>query len=190
MLEKELKVALSKDEYEKIEKLIKWEDVYDQINFYYAKAGNEDVKGTPTVRIRSKKKGMKLEVKMPVSSNEGSVKQHEEYAMDIDHIPGVIEKETLNKLLGRSDMEDVQLLGYLSTKRMISTKYPGTEIALDMNEYYGKVDYELEVEFIDELPKELLDELSFLNIDMNKKVTGKYRRFINERKVRGIGKDN
>ena len=190
MLEKELKVILSKEEYEKINNLIKWEDIYDQINFYYAKEGNEDIPGTPTVRIRSKKKGMKLEVKVPVSRNEGSVKQHEEYAMDIDHIPGMIAKETLDKLLNRTDMSDVKLLGFLMTNRRISTKYPGTEIALDKNEYFGKTDYELEVEFTEELPGELLSELNLTNIDMNKKVTGKYRRFINERKVRGIGKDN
>lgn len=181
MLEKELKVLLTKEQYEKIDKLISWEDVYDQINFYYAKEGNEDIPGTPTVRIRSKKGKMQLEVKVPVSANAGSIMQHEEYAKDIAYIPPVILRETLNDLLERTDMQDTKLLGFLYTNRRISTKYEGCEIALDKNEYLGKTDYELEVEFTDELPCELLREFEFLNIDQSRKVTGKYRRFIHER---------
>ena len=181
MLENELKVMLTKEQYEKIDKLIKWEDVYDQINFYYAKEGNEDVPGTPTVRIRSKKGKMQLEVKVPVSANSGAVKQHEEYAKDIAYIPPVISRETLNELLKKEDLPDVKLIGFLYTNRRISTKYAGCEIALDKNEYFAKTDYELEVEFIDELPGELLKEFDFLDIDMGRKVAGKYRRFIHER---------
>ena len=183
MLETELKVALTKEQYEQIQRELTFKEGYEQINFYYAPQGLEDVKGRPTIRIRSKKGRMQLEAKVPAGANEGSVKMHEEYAKDISCIPGTITADEVSALTNGQFAEDVCLLGYLKTYRQINTEYAGTEVALDMNEYLGVTDYELEIEYEDELPKELLNRLDFLDVEFDKSVTGKYRRFITRRKI-------
>lgn len=175
-LEQEIKIRLTKKQYELIEKTFTWEDEYDQVNTYYAPV-NADKGHHPTVRIRSKKGKMRLEVKIPVGG-EGAMKAHEEYSKAVEYIPFIITKQELNELTGRADMQDVYVEGVLATNRKINKETPGTEIALDCNRYLGKTDRELEVEYIgDKLPDEIKSRLEFLKIDYDKQPAGKYHRY-------------
>ena len=54
------------------------------------------------------------------------------------------------------------------------------EIALDKNEYLGKTDFELEIEFC-ENESQALDIIDSLNLDKTMSPVGKYKRFLLEK---------
>ena len=82
---------------------------------------------------------------------------------------------------GAEELPDAELLGTLSTFRSIK-RFSGAEIDLDRSEYFGKTDFELEIEYTNEAAaKKLLAEISAgVNIDRIAPVTGKIRRFLAE----------
>ena len=53
------------------------------------------------------------------------------------------------------------------------------EICLDKSEYLDRCDYEIEIEYTGEMPKELMDELASMGVEFKEKSVGKYTRFIN-----------
>ena len=178
MLEQEYKKLLTREQYEEVLKTFAWDDDYDQINIYYGEDECGDKPGRPTVRIRSKKGHMMLEAKVPKGASDKAVKVSEEYAREIACVPYVLSGEELSDLTGIADMGERHILGLLATNRKTNHEYEGCEIALDRNEYSGMTDYEIEIEFETELPKELLAKLDFLSIDITKRTVGKYRRFL------------
>ncbi|HBJ25498.1 MAG TPA: hypothetical protein DDY65_05690, partial [Ruminococcaceae bacterium] len=80
-------------------------------------------------------------------------------------------------------LPDVKLLGALCTFRSVK-RFPGAEIDLDRSEYFGRTDFELEVEYTDESAAEaILAKISAkVHLDRNAPVTGKIRRFLAEYK--------
>lgn len=184
MLEKELKVMLTQDQYDRLSPLFSWNETREQINFYYAPEATavpEDPESIPTIRIRSRAGKLKLQVKLPPKQDTGAIKYREEYEGPITYIPHSISSEMLQDVCPSLDIPKVSIAGMLYTYRLLSTEYPGVEICLDKNEYLGKTDYELELEFAEKMPDELLGKLAFLNIDMSKVPQGKYTRFMKAR---------
>lgn len=177
MTEREIKVLLTKEQYESLSKEFTWEETYEQVNIYYSPIVQLADKKVPTVRIRSKKGGLKLEVKVPKTSDRIDVKVNEEYAKDISFVPQYISGAELSELTGIRDMEDSEVEGLLATRRSISNEYEGVEIALDYNRYLGVTDYELEAEYTDTLPEEFLKRLEKHGIVFGIEPKGKYRRF-------------
>lgn len=52
------------------------------------------------------------------------------------------------------------------------------ELCLDLNIYKNVIDYELEIEFLEEIEETILKKLTDLGIDVNKKGDGKMKRFM------------
>lgn len=173
--EKEIKVLLTKEEYERIQSLFSFEKPYVQSNYYY---GHENMDTRITIRIR-KKDDLKLQIKIPVCIN-GSLHIKEEYEGTIDEIYDILPLEKVKKIYDVGVDSDLYLLGKLCTNRRVCTLVPDIEIALDMNEYLGKTDYELEIEYKGEYPTQVVDRLERENIFLKGNTKGKKTRFMEQ----------
>lgn len=99
MIEKEIKILLSKEQYEKIEKVFSWKKKFTQINFYYGDLEKIDENGELTVRVRQNGDNYKLQIKKPVVYDE-ALHIKEEYERDIKDLPDKILGEQLKDILG------------------------------------------------------------------------------------------
>lgn len=52
MIEKKIKILLSKEQYEKIEKIFSWKKKFNQTNFYYGDLDKIDEKGELRSKIK------------------------------------------------------------------------------------------------------------------------------------------
>ena len=179
LIEKEIKIILTNEQYEYLMNTFDWEPVFEQINHYYGSNIYSD--SNITIRIRENN-GYKLQVKIP-KSIEGSLHIKEEYEIKVDGICSKINRKTLQNLTGYSFDEDKELLGELITKRRICNAYKDIQIALDENDYLEIKDYEIEIEYINEYPKVIIEKLKALDIDISKEVKGKHSRFIERLKL-------
>ncbi|CUH91662.1 CYTH domain-containing protein [Herbinix luporum] len=177
MIEKELKILLTEDQYKLIKERFNWSEDISQINFYYGGNSDSIKDNRATVRIRGLSSGMMLQVKMPVSV-EGAVHVKKEFEKECNIVPYKIDGSTLCKLCSVNDFPDVYLLGHLYTERLVSYYEDNNIIFLDKSVYLGKTDYELEIEFNDTLNTQLLSILEGLGLTTNNKVKGKFGRFM------------
>lgn len=113
MIEKEIKILLSKEQYEKIEKVFSWKKKFTQINFYYGDLEKIDENGELTVRVRQNGDNYKLQIKKPVVYDE-ALHIKEEYERDIKDLPDKILGEQLKDILGM-DFPDFYMLGKLES---------------------------------------------------------------------------
>ena len=173
--EKEIKVLLTKEEYEMIQSLFSFKKPYVQSNYYY---GHENIDTRITIRIR-KKNDLKLQIKIPVCIN-GSLHIKEEYEGAIDEIYDILPFEKVKNIYDVGVDSDLYLLGKLCTNRRVCTLFPDIEIALDMNEYLGKIDYELEIEYKGGYPTQVIDILESENIFLKGNTKGKKTRFMEQ----------
>lgn len=79
MIEKEIKILLSKEQYEKIEKVFSWKKKFTQINFYYGDLEKIDENGELTVRVRQNGDNYKLQIKKPVVYDEALHIKYKKY---------------------------------------------------------------------------------------------------------------
>lgn len=174
MKEKELKVLLSKSQFESLCDRFKCEVIYTHINFYYS--DNQDIlrKQGVTVRVRVKNGNANLEVKIP-SEKQGIVHVKEEYQKKIDAIPLEIKGVELTKMT-KNEIPDVIMKGYLITERRVYYWDTETEICLDYNQYLGHEDYEIEIEYLDKIADDIYKILEDEKIEMIP-VKGKSKRF-------------
>ena len=106
-----------------------------------------------------------------------------ELEKEIDLLPDKIYGNVLKSLAKSVDFPDVKKLGALSTKRLVK-RFDGAEIDLDESCYFGKTDYEIEIEFTDEnKARELLENVRNLigeSASESEVCTGKIHRFLEE----------
>lgn len=174
MQEKELKILLSKSQFDSLCKRFKCEVIYTNINFYYS--DNQDIvknRGI-TVRVREKNGEIRLQVKIP-SGSQGLVHVKEEYEKEVKEIPFEIKGDMLTEMAG-CQLPDVVMKGYLITERMVCNWDSNTEICLDHSQYLGYDDYEVEVEYVEELPEAILEILRNEMIELLP-TKGKCKRF-------------
>ena len=175
MVEKEFKKVVSKKEFEKLLNLFGYEKKTTQVNIYYT---NETIKYeyNLSVRVRCVNGKMLLQVKEPICKG-GALNIKREYEKDIKSIDYIIRGNELNELTRKKGYKDVYLLGFLVTERYIKKiKEYNCEIAFDKNTYLGKEDYEIELEYSEDIPIELVDMIGF----QDAKTAGKYHRYITE----------
>lgn len=180
MIENEFKIMLDKERYEKLLNLYEWNEVIDQTNHYY---DNESLLLSElhiTCRVREIAGKFFLQMKFPGAAEYSRVELEE----PLDALPEEIDAD---KALqphphGHPMLPKVKRLGSLKTTRNVY-RFEGGEIDLDKSEYFGKTDYELEIEFTDEKSaRKVLDEIrTKLCIEPNSEVcAGKMRRFMDE----------
>ena len=183
MIENEFKIMLTQAQYNAIRSLYSWDSEKEQINSYY---DSPDLKCSDmhiTVRVRSVSGKYLLQLKLPADLNEDNgALSRIELEKQLEKIPPVLSGSELKELCG-AELPDVDLLGTLTTMRSVK-HFPGAEIDLDRSEYFGKTDYELEVEYTDKAAAEriLAEIAAAVSIDRNAPVTGKIRRFLEEYK--------
>lgn len=180
MIENEFKIMLDKVRYEKLLAMYEWNEVIEQINHYY---DNEDLLLSElhiTCRVREIAGKYFLQVKFPGAVEYSRVELEE----PLDSLPDEIDADKALRPHphGHNMLPKVKRLGALKTTRNVH-RFEGGEIDLDKSEYFGKTDYELEIEFTDEKSarKVLGDIRTKLDIEPNSEVcAGKIRRFMEE----------
>lgn len=186
MIENEFKIMLTEEQYKKVLGLYDFETVV-QTNHYFDTDDLQMSARHITVRVRELDGKFFLQVKLPTSVNFSRV----ELSAELDGLPDSISAEDFETLFSKSaDAPDgerfpeVKRLGELTTTRSIY-KFDGGEIDLDRSEYFGKTDYEAEIEFTNEIAaRAVLAELSGkIGVSPGTEVcTGKVRRFLEEYK--------
>lgn len=178
--EKEIKILLSKEEYNRVAALFRWDKEFTQTNYYYGNNETVDSDNT-TIRVREKEGKFFLQVKIP-EQKKGSLHIKKEYEEQVSNIPGYISRLELERLTGQIFNKDVILLGKLITIRRESQLSNDILICLDKNGYLNNTDYEIEMEFNKEYPHEIINMLEKLGIKTNKEIMGKFSRFIKKYK--------
>ena len=175
MLETELKCMIDKETYLKLEKLFEWDWVKEQVNSYYTDRENLLKKNGITLRVRTKDKKNKIQIK--VHKNADSPLQIcEEVEYDIDDIPEHFTAGEVEKMTGIS--AEASLLGSLSTLRHSLIYGGNTEICLDKNEFLDRTDYEIELEYTGSIPDGLIELLKDQGVEFNEPAVGKCTRFM------------
>lgn len=175
MIEKEIKVILNCDEYKKVLNEFCFQLPIIQTNYYYESEGKaKDI----TIRIREKNNKYMLQIKIP-RQKEKSLHIKEEYEEAIEGVQKIIDKEKIEMLCGSKFTNDAIYIGKLVTERSLCTVYNNIEMALDVNDYLGISDYELEIEYKDKYPTEIVEKLEKLGIKVDECVEGKNTRFNN-----------
>lgn len=178
MIENEFKIMLTEEQYEKLLSEYDFSTVA-QVNFYYDTDDLEMSERHITVRVRELGGKFFLQVKLPTDRALSRV----ELSTELDELPETISGEVLSSL-AEGDFPKLKKLGSLKTTRSVS-EFDGGEIDLDKSEYFGKTDYEVEIEFTnEENARKILGEITeLLEIKPSAEVcTGKIRRFLEEYK--------
>ena len=176
MIEKELKVLLNYTLYKTVLHLFDWDETYTQINYYYS--DNEFLLEQKKIcsRVRVINGEYKLQIKMPVYNNT-SLHIKDEYEEKIDELPHYISSSKLNAITKMS-FDEAYKVGTLTTERRVKSYKDGITICLDKNSYLGIIDYELEIEFEDNVDEHLLNLLKKNEINFENTAKGKYSRFM------------
>ena len=177
MIEKELKVILSEEQYETIKAIFHWDTDVCQTNYYYRDTEDLSENNGITIRIREKQGRYLLQVKVPVSE-QGSLHIKKEFEKEVKGIADTISGSDLTELTELT-FSDAHFVGELVTQRRTCNAYEGIEICLDRSCYFGQTDYELEIEYTQEYPREVVQILTEAGIHFEHAVVGKYSRFLN-----------
>lgn len=184
MVENEFKIMLTKAQYEAVHALYSWDSEAEQVNWYYESADGELSRRHITCRVRAVGGKRYLQVKLPAHENSNGAVSRVELEQELaerDGVPQSISGEELERISGAADLPDAALMGSLATFRSV-LHFEGGEIDLDRSSYFGKTDYELEIEYTDEGAAErILAEIQqHVEVDRSAPVTGKIRRFLAE----------
>lgn len=176
MIEKELKMMLSKEEYQLLMDKINWDYKINQKNYYYFDENSINLEEKTTIRIREIDNQFKLQLKLPIKK-EGAIHIKKEIEKDIEDIPKELSKEFLTELSGQ-EIGTAKLIGVLSTERFIYKWNDKIEFCLDKNNYLNIQDYELEVEYEDELSEDIFGFLDLMELNYRESTIGKCTRFV------------
>lgn len=146
MIENEFKVMLTEEQYNKIHSIYDWDKEHEQTNYYYDTPELQLISAHITCRVRLIDGEYLLQMKLP----NGAAYSRRELEQRLGgELPEKLNAHQLTALSGVEALPDVSLIGELSTLRSVK-RLDGAEIDLDKSTYFGKTDYELEIEFTDE----------------------------------------
>ena len=180
MIENEFKIMLNLEQYKKLLGMYEWNEVIEQTNHYYDSENMLLSELHITCRVREIAGKYFLQMKFPGAVEYSRV----EMEKPLDSLPEEIDADEAVRPHphGHPMLPRVKRLGTLKTTRNVHC-FEGGEIDLDKSEYFGKTDYELEIEFTDEKSaRKVLSEIKEkLGIEPNSEVcAGKIRRFLGE----------
>lgn len=183
MIEKELKVLITKTQYQKISQAFQWDQVIEQTNHYYLDARGVIKENHITVRVREIGGKYELQVKYPVQrKGEGfsqAVVIRGEHQENLDGLPEILEGQKVASITGVNS-DDLYPVGSLFTRRDIFLSDQQTTVCLDKNRYLAEEDYELEIEFTSTINETLFSCLSELGINFEQKAIGKFTRLMSK----------
>lgn len=178
-IEKEIKILLNESEYNLVSNMFEWCSEVEQINHYYANINNIIDDSNSTIRVREINGIFLLQIKLPLLENGNCFLKHE-FEKPIEEVPLIIKREMLENLVIGKRFDDVEKIGTLTTKRKICSNMADIQICLDYNLYLNTHDYELEIEFHEKYPYEIIKRLNYMGIYTNIKSRGKYSRFLSK----------
>lgn len=186
MIEKEVKVLLSKEEYSLLLGQFDWDEVRTQINHYYTDKENGRKNKAITIRVRECNNKAVLQIKVPMQEQESEEEQaalhlSKEFEAELNSIPKEIDGTFLRELCS-IPFPDVRKAGSLTTIRHICNWDDNTELCLDKNNYLNVEDYELEIEYKKDIDPAIIDILKKNKITFHSKTAGKCKRFFNQLK--------
>lgn len=157
MIENEFKIMLSKEQYDAIHTFYSWDTEVEQVNWYYDSESGELSGRHITCRVRTLGGRFYLQVKLPAHENSSGAVSRIELERELTSIPEFISGQELSE-------------------------FSGAEIDLDKSEYFGRTDFELEVEYTDEASAQavIFEIEQQVTLDRKAPVTGKIRRFLAE----------
>ena len=175
--EHELKMMLTKDEHHFLlhffDKLMVESGL--QTNYYYDTRDEVMRKRNVTVRVRQKNNKLIGTVKRHLDTDNCSIEER----FGVDTLPRVI----------MWDGMPLWLKGSLQTERKIFQVCDGIILMLDLNQYLGTVDYELEIEYSEALRKQgegiLMLISGLLGKQMKQKSVSKSERFFQRLSILG-----
>ena len=170
--EHELKMMLTKDEHHFLlhffDKLMV--ELGLQTNYYYDTRDEVMRKRNVTVRVRQKNNKLIGTIKRHLDTDNCSMEEH----FRVDTLPRVIVWDGV----------PLWLKGSLQTERKVFKVCDGIILMLDLNQYPGTVDYELEIEYSESLRDQaegiLMLTESLLGKQMNQKSVSKSERFFRQ----------
>lgn len=176
MIEKEIKVLINESTYNQLKKSFNWQENIIQINHYYADNQNMLERMGISVRVREIGNEKLLQIKLPIRK-ENALHIKDEIEIPMTKIPNYLDDKVLHSIVGLS-LKNIKRIGALKTERLIFDVSKSTKICLDKNSYLDCVDYEIEIEYINEIDKDLLACLSRFGFDFKSESKGKYSRFL------------
>ena len=176
MLETELKSMISESQFNMVKELFVWDSIKDQTNSYYISPDNLLKQHGITLRIRTINNKHFLQVKRHTGKN-GALQISEESEYEIDTIPVELTEDDVYKYTGIKTT--ASLIGDLLTTRYSCFYSTGVEICLDKSTYLGTTDYEIEIEYTNPIPQEVLDTLENSDVHFDNPCKGKFSRFMN-----------
>lgn len=178
MVENEFKLMLTEEQYNQILSMYDWDKQINQTNYYYDNDSLSLTEKRITCRVREIGDEYFLQMKFLADKDYSRI----ELEKKLSELPEVLSGEQLSELAEQSGFPSVKKLGALTTFRSVK-HFDGAEIDLDKSTYFGKTDYELEIEFTDEAAaRQLLSQITEkLNvIPMGDVCIGKKGRFMAE----------
>lgn len=175
MLETEWKCIIDEETYLALEKEFDWDWVKEQVNSYYTDPSAELKKHGITLRVRTKDGVNKIQVKTHKNAD-SALQICEEAEFSTDTIPEDFTADEVEKMTGLA--VPASCLGSLTTLRHSLMYTDGVEICLDKNDYLENTDYEIEVEYTQKIPQELMNRLAAAGVEFNAPSVGKCTRFM------------
>ena len=175
MLEKEYKCLVTREQwqsflcYMKKKYLILCPEELSQTNYYYDTSDYILARSGQTLRIRHNRGRLVLQQKIRRITENGVVCS-EEYQQNVSDIPERLDGSAFG-------LTGLRLLGHLHTKRLRFRPMEGVTVDLDQNEFLGRTDYEVEIEFDGRPPEELLAHCP-PRLPLPGQGKGKYTRFL------------
>ncbi len=180
MIEIEFKYELTEKQYQSITDKFVWNEEVIINNYYYDNPEYILFENDITLRARQIDNIILLESKVKAENlgTDPRRRVSKEDSERLDIIPQQLDQDTVYRMTGIM-AKNVICLGELITIRKIKRMHK-IVLSLDKCTYFGKTDYELEIEVEDE--KELPDIYTLFGFSGLKESDGKRARFIKERR--------
>lgn len=178
MIEKEIKNLLTKEQYISLAQQFDWDEIRNQTNNYYIGNENQIKNKDITIRVRECNNKVALQIKIPIHG-QGALHMNREIETYIKDVPKHIDGSFLSELCS-IPLPNVSIAGSLITERYIYNWKDDIEICLDKNIYLGIEDYEIEIEYKENVDLAIFSILKENNVRFQNRVEGKCRRFFNQ----------
>ena len=166
---------LDKAAYDRLETAFTWDEVFEQVNSYYTDPTGQLKRNGITLRVRTRNGKDVIQVKAH-KNTDSPLQIAEEAEFKTDGIPQSFSAEEVKRMTGID--APASLLGSLTTLRHSLMYCDGVEICLDKNDYLDETDYEIEIEYTEEIPAELMDKLKSAGVEFTAPAVGKCSRFM------------
>lgn len=176
----QIKVPISEDLKDGQEQKLKEEQSSSQ-GTLQPKEEHKDPQETLQPKEEYKDRQEILQSNEKYKDGQGALHLSNEYEVELNKIPEEIDGVFLSNIC-KVSLPDVIKMGHLTTVRHIYNWNDKTEISLDKNNYLDTEDYEIEIEYKENIDPALIELFEKNNIKFQNKTDGKCKRFFSRLK--------